>query len=62
MSRDGIDVMQDKCSEQGAVLILVKVKSSDKIFGGYNLIGWISRYEFISPKDRISFRRSVTNL
>ncbi|PKY59692.1 hypothetical protein RhiirA4_412507, partial [Rhizophagus irregularis] len=32
--------IQDICTEHGAILILIQVKYSEKIFGGYNPIGW----------------------
>ncbi|PKB97085.1 hypothetical protein RhiirA5_367564 [Rhizophagus irregularis] len=32
--------IQNICTEQGAILILIQVKYSKKIFGGYNPIGW----------------------
>ncbi|GBB98680.1 hypothetical protein RclHR1_00330007 [Rhizophagus clarus] len=40
-SRDGVcNNIRDKCAGQGAILILVQVKFSEKIFGGYNPVGW----------------------
>ncbi|GBB90392.1 hypothetical protein RclHR1_17330001 [Rhizophagus clarus] len=39
-SRDGNNIVRNKCIGQGAVLILIKTKFSEKIFGGYNPIGW----------------------
>jgi hypothetical protein len=39
-SRDGNNMIQNKCAGQGAILILIKIKHSEKIFGGYNPIGW----------------------
>ncbi|GBB98076.1 hypothetical protein RclHR1_03130017 [Rhizophagus clarus] len=42
-SRDGNEVIRNKCNDQGSVLILIKVKYSEEIFGGYNSIGWIKR-------------------
>ena len=42
-SRDGNesnDTIRNRCAGQGAILILIKVKYSEKIFGGYNPIGW----------------------
>ncbi|CAG8695516.1 11850_t:CDS:1, partial [Funneliformis mosseae] len=40
-SRDGIisNVLKDKCYRQSPCLVLVKVRSSPKIFGGYSPIG-----------------------
>jgi hypothetical protein len=37
-SRDGNNMIRNKCIGQGAILILIKC--SEKIFGGYNPIGW----------------------
>jgi hypothetical protein len=39
-SRDGNNMIRNKCARQGAILILIKVKNSEKIFGGYNPVGW----------------------
>ncbi|PKK72425.1 BTB-domain-containing protein [Rhizophagus irregularis] len=39
-SRDGKNIIRKRCAGKGAVLILIKVKYSEKIFGGYNPIGW----------------------
>ncbi|CAB4399551.1 unnamed protein product [Rhizophagus irregularis] len=43
-SRDGNNIIRNKCIGQGAVLILIKTKFSGKIFGGYNPIGWHDNY------------------
>ncbi|CAB4479648.1 unnamed protein product [Rhizophagus irregularis] len=40
ISRDGKNIIRKRCAGKGAVLILIKVKYSEKIFGGYNPIGW----------------------
>jgi len=42
-SRDGNINIRDRFGGQGAILILVQTKCSDKIFGGYNPIGWVVR-------------------
>ncbi|CAB4399528.1 unnamed protein product [Rhizophagus irregularis] len=39
-SRDGDNIIRNRCAGRGAILILTKVKGSEKIFGGYNPIGW----------------------
>jgi hypothetical protein len=41
-SRDGNNIIRNRCIGQGAVLI--KTKFSGKIFGGYNPIGWHDNY------------------
>ncbi|RIA93797.1 hypothetical protein C1645_735245 [Glomus cerebriforme] len=42
-SCDGNKFIRNLCMGQGAILILIKVKNSKKIFGGYNPIGWSER-------------------
>jgi hypothetical protein len=39
-SRDGKNMIRNKCVGHETNLILIKVKYSEKIFGGYNPIGW----------------------
>jgi hypothetical protein len=42
-SRDGNEIIRNKCNDQGSILILIKVKYSEEIFGGYNSVGWSKR-------------------
>ncbi|KAF0462444.1 serine-enriched protein [Gigaspora margarita] len=41
-SRDGysINPLKQKCSDKGPVVIVLKVRDSGKLIGGYNSIGW----------------------
>jgi hypothetical protein len=43
MSRDGSNIIRNKCAGHRAILILIKVKYSNKIFGGYNPVGWANQ-------------------
>ncbi|EXX72751.1 uncharacterized protein OCT59_006024 [Rhizophagus irregularis] len=53
-SRDGMfNNIQNICTEQGAILVLIQVKYSEKIFGGYNPIGWHNN----NPSNNRSFNK-----
>lgn len=57
-SRDGIKIIRNICSGQGSILILIKLKHSDEIFGGYNSIGWpkcISRNKYLFSTESFIF-------
>ncbi|PKY40384.1 hypothetical protein RhiirA4_453751 [Rhizophagus irregularis] len=57
-SRDGIKIIRNICSGQGSILILIKLKHSEEIFGGYNSIGWpkcISRNKYLFSTESFIF-------
>jgi hypothetical protein len=57
-SCDGNNKIRNKCAEQGAVLILIKIKYSEKIFGGYNPIGWNNNYsDYHDPYQYLSYSK-----
>ncbi|GBB83324.1 hypothetical protein RclHR1_10050007 [Rhizophagus clarus] len=49
-SRDSFNIttIRNKCSGQGACILVIKVKENGVIIGGYNPYGW-NYYEYINP-------------
>ncbi|GBB93271.1 hypothetical protein RclHR1_02140024 [Rhizophagus clarus] len=56
-SRDGnkTKVFHKKCDNKGATIVIVKVKGSEQIFGGYNPIDWESNGSSTMVKDSFLF-------
>src|SRR6266542_937008 len=60
-SRDGnkVEEFHKKCDNKGATIVVVKIKNSEQIVGGYNPLDWDSSNTFKYNKD--SFIFSFTN-
>ncbi|RHZ86418.1 hypothetical protein Glove_51g58 [Diversispora epigaea] len=56
-SRDGFDfaTFQKRCFEKGPTILVVKVKGSGKIIGGYNPFSWSGSKGYLSSKDSFTF-------
>ncbi|KAG9296960.1 hypothetical protein G9A89_003674 [Geosiphon pyriformis] len=46
---------RNKCSNQGANVVILKIEGSGKIIGGYNPIGWCNRSDYADTKKSFIF-------
>ncbi|GBC09566.1 hypothetical protein RclHR1_08990010 [Rhizophagus clarus] len=56
-SRDGFetDIFHKKCDYKGATIVIIKMKGSEQIFGGYNPFSWDLRCDYRTTKDSFIF-------
>ncbi|EXX57928.1 hypothetical protein RhiirA5_505360 [Rhizophagus irregularis] len=62
-NRDGntAEMFHAKCDNKGATLVVVKVKNSEQIVGGYTPLSWVSGMIDKSTKDSFIFSLNSTN-
>ncbi|RIA84232.1 hypothetical protein C1645_832588 [Glomus cerebriforme] len=56
-SRDGFspEAFHSKCDNKGANIVLIKIKDSEQIIGGYNPLGWDISNDYKSTSDSFIF-------
>ncbi|GBB92192.1 hypothetical protein RclHR1_01980017 [Rhizophagus clarus] len=51
----GVEVFKKKCNNKGATIVIIKLKNSNKIIGGYNPIRWSESGSYLSSNQSFIF-------